>query len=84
MISMDSAADAVHYASVDERDIWFKISNSSAAIARSHSLSPQKIRSFSAIAVIRRLSVARHAARLRKMSNWEAPDTRAAQLRVQA
>ena len=54
---------------MDERELWLKISNSSAAIAGRPSRLLLRIRSSSASAAIRRLSAARHAARRRRTNN---------------
>jgi hypothetical protein len=75
---------------MDEGDIWLEISNSSATIAGNHSRFLPRIRSSSGIAVIRRLSAAKHAAKPRRMSSLAADtslaaaDTSAMHRRVQA
>jgi hypothetical protein len=84
----DGFSNEAHTQSMDERDIWLKISNSSAATAGSRLRFPLRIRSSSAIVAIRRLSAAKHAARPRRTSNRAevvaAADTSAARHRIQA
>jgi hypothetical protein len=75
---------------MDEGDIWLEISNSSATIAGNHSRFLPRIRSSSGIAVIRRLSAAKHAAKPRRTNSLAADtslaaaDTNAVHRRVQA
>ena len=85
-VKFDGISNAAHTRSMNEREIWLKISNSCAAIADSHSRLPLRIRSSSANAVIRRRSAAKHAARPRRtnMGGGGGGGTTAVLRRVQA
>jgi hypothetical protein len=66
---LDGISKAAHTRRMDEREIWLKISNSCAVIAGNRSHLLRKIRSSSAIVVIRRPSAANRAVRPRNRSN---------------